>query len=588
VTEEQIFLRLIKVTEGKARHSLYERTVSLAKEYRAFVTGDRLGTYLRQFVRRESKELFKQRLSITQHVAMCVIGTVMSVFRKANRATRVRNVKYQGGSGDAKLASLEAILAGFTHDMGVDDWVNTRVLELNETDPNAWIVLEWEPFDYRTQNAKPYPFEVSSADALDYLRNQRGELLYLIARAPGAFGGERLTVYLPNKSVSLDEIKVNGTQAPPEGAREIGRRFWLVTEHPPHNLGYVPAFQVGYKRDAFTGGRSYVSPYSAAMPILHKQLKANSELDLTISLHAHPLVVRVGDPCDAAGCYGGKVYADGGEQVCTECNGTGHKKRPTTAQEEIVVTPPKSGELPDIERTILYKTPPVEFLQWMDTYVERLSEQAKRAVFNAEIFTQAQVAKTATGETLDMDSVYDTLYPYMLKVAQVWGFVVNGIADITDKRDGLTASMLIRRDGRLKGFDALLEDWKKANDTGASPLVKQQIESDIASAMYSDQPEKYQRWQTQERFNPFSGQSPEQIMYLLSSDLVLMRQKVLFSNLGYIFDGIEKARPDFYTMEQAAQDKMVENALGLILEGLQGERSGSSLADMFSGAGQTS
>ena len=568
MTEEQGFLNLFRVAEGKQKHPLYKRTCELAIEYRAFVTGDGLDKFLRQFVRRESEELFEQRKRITQHVSTSVLDAIMSAFRKAHRAARTRVLEYAGGEGDAKKAALEMILGEFTADMGVDDWVYTRVLELNETDPNALIVLEWEPFDFKRQNAKPYPFEVHSEDALDYKRDQRGELLYLIARAPGAFGGERLTLYMKNASFSLDEVKVKGTQAPPPGTRKIGQKYWLFTEHPPHGLGYVPAFRVGYKRDPLTGGNSFVAPYQPAMPILHKQLKANSELDLTRSLHAHPLVVRVGEPCDAQGCYGGKVYGEGGEHVCGTCQGTGYKKRPTTTQEEIVVTPAKTGDLPDIERTILYKTPPVEFLQWMDGHVERLTEQAKRAVFNAEIFTQTQVAKTATGENLDMDAVYDTLYPYMLKIAQVWNFVVKGVADITDKSAGLTANMLIRRDGRLKGFDALLEDWRKANETGAGPLVKRRIEADIANAMFADEPEKYQQWQTRERYNPFSGQSEGQIMYLLASDLVPKEQKVLYSNLGYIFDNVEKARPDFYSLARKDQDALVNAVVSDIVAGL--------------------
>lgn len=565
MTEEQGFLNLFRVAEGKQKHPLYKRTVEVATESRAFVTGEGLDKYLRRVVRREDDVLFTQRKDITQHIATSVLDAIMSAFHKANRAARTRVLEYAGSNGDERKAALERIFSGFTAEMGVDDWVNTRVLELNKTDPNAWIVLEWEPFDYKRENAKPYPFEVYSEDALDYKRDQRGDLLYLIARAPGAFGGERLTLYMKNASFSLDEVKVKGTQAPPPGTRKIGQKYWLFTEHPPHGLGYVPAFRVGYKRDQLTNGQSYVPPYHAAMPLLHKQLMSNSELDLTIRLHAHPLVVRVGEPCDAQGCYGGKVYGEGGEHVCGTCQGTGYKKRPTTTQEEIVVTPAKTGDLPDIERTILYKTPPVEFLQWMDGYVQRLTEQAKRAVFNAEIFTQTQVAKTATGENLDMDAVYDTLYPYMLKIAQVWNFVIKGVADITDKSAGLTANMLIRRDGRLKGFDALLEDWRKANDTGAGPLVKQRIEADIANAMFVDEPEKYHRWETRERYNPFSGQSEGQIMYLLASDLVPKEQKVLYSNLGYIFDNVEKARPDFYALARKDQDALVQEVLAAIL-----------------------
>ena len=79
-------------------------------------------------------------------------------------------------------------------------------------------------------------------------------------------------------------------------------------------------------------------------------------------------------------------------------NGSG-KKRPTSSQEEIVVSLPTSPEgLFDLEKLVAFKSPDVAIIQFQQQYVESQTREAKKAVFNTDIFSRKEIAETATSK----------------------------------------------------------------------------------------------------------------------------------------------------------------------------------------------
>ena len=50
---------------------------------------------------------------------------------------------------------------------GVDFWLRNRFLELTFTDPNAFVVIEWEAKELN-EVVEPYPYEVTSENAFYY------------------------------------------------------------------------------------------------------------------------------------------------------------------------------------------------------------------------------------------------------------------------------------------------------------------------------------------------------------------------------------------------------------------------------------
>lgn len=572
MTQQEGLLRLFDVVHEDLRHPHYNRVTEKADLYMALVTGEGLDKYLKQFARRESEELFEQRKEITQHITPPILKNILDVFQKVPRARYAKTVghKSEGGAENEKAtADLQKAMAGFWGSRSLDKWFQARYLELNAVDPNAFVVIEFEGTD-GVRLAQPYPFEVSSHGAVDF-RYTNMRLDYLIARQEKEIedGGHkskrfRYTMYLENDTLVLDPLPRHNGPTRTE-AKQVSRwngqtvvwlndAPYLLTIPAPHNIGRVPAFRVGYNRDLYTAGNTYVAPYEAAVPLLKKTLKINSEHDLAMTLTAHPYQIRYADPCGE--CQ--KGYLPGGE-MCVSCHGTG-KKTITSGQEELVLDlPTHKDDLLDLSKLLVFVAPPIDVLTFQQQAIEKISAAAIKTVFNSDVFDRAEIAETATGKNIALQNVYDTLYTMAEDYADKWVFSVDIISRIIDRHAGLVALMKFPRDFKMKDLRELFEDLKAANDSGAGPEVVRAIQNQIVSTVMQDDPLEMKRYATRERLNPFTGLTKEEIIVAINSDLAPRRSKVLYYNMGTIFDLIEEQQgPAFYDFAPQRQREIVD------------------------------
>lgn len=565
--QTEINRRLILVADGKRTHRYYDHTVERAKVYTALSTGYGISDLMKPYSRREDANLFKVRCEITNQVTPSVCSNLFAILEKAYRSFYRRELTYGSDEdGSRKTKEFEAMLAKYAGGMGVDGYCQDRILELNQTDPNTWIIQEWKDFDSVTEYAEPYPFEASSKMAVDF-EYERGKLQYLTiktfvenqsdAKKPlivltcyqnGFAATLRQTTKTSGKQTQYAAELINGSTVVIDG------REWLYFEY-RHGLE-IQAMRAGYKRDKLTSGNTFVWPVEAAEPYLLKSLKVVSELDLTAANVAMPLTIRFGDNCNAPGCDGG--YTPTG--VCNSCSGTGRKKSPTSVLEEIVITPmPESpSDMLDLSKVIHYVSPDVSILQWQEQYVDTLERKCKSAVLNSEIYNRQEIADTATGKNIDQDNANDFVYKYFRFYAKFWEFTVMSFARITSKDAGLTAYIVVNKDLKLKTLNQLLADLEQANRSGAGPATRAGIEWDIMRVMTVDNEEEFIEYQVKERFNPFSGFTDEQKLVWSQSPLIPLKKRILYANLGYIFDLIEFENPNFYSMPYEQQKVLVD------------------------------
>lgn len=571
----EINTRLIQVAAGKRKHAHYARTVELAHKYTALSTGEGLNKYMKMYSRREDEALFKQRVEITEQITPSVIANLSAILEKGYRSHYRRELGYgEDEAAEAKTAEFETLLAKYAGGIGVDRFLQERLIELNCTDPNTWIIQEWKDFDNLVEYADAYPFEASSKMAIDFAFD-RGILQYLTVQTtlPNPKDESkpliRLTCYQQNLASTLTQtgetstmpnstILLNGQTVTIEGHEWIYQEYY-------HNLGEVQAFRAGYKRDKVTKGETFVWPFEAADPYLMKSLKVVSELDLTAANVAMPLTIRYGDECKAPGCEMG-YKADG--SMCNTCAGTGKKQSPTSVMEEIVVTPMPDNpdNMLDLSRLYTHVSPDVSILEWQEAYVDKLEKKCKSAVLNSELFSKDEVAQTATGKNIDQQNANDFVYKYFRFYAESWGFTVRTVANITGKLQGLNAEIFVSRDLKLKTVGELMEELKAANESQAGPATRSSIEWDIMRATMIDSPEEFEEWQVKERFNPFSGYTEEQKMVWAQSELVPRSQRVLYANLGYIFDTLAFENEGFYRMPYETQRGLVEQMVNRIMQ----------------------
>lgn len=553
-------------------HKYHQRNTENTELYTALVSGDGLDKYMKQFHQREDDVMFKQRKDLTNHICHSVCKNVRDVEYKVPRSNSI--TKAILGSNETKIKDLKDILKKFWGRYSFDDWMSLRWIELNDTDPNAFVVIDWKEFE-PTEYAQPYPYEVSSENTYDF-QYVNNILQYLIERKVRSLETEELstfTIWDENETIRLSQMSQEEAKDllgyiydKKEKIQEISlgdvlyvyidEVFYLVSQFEPHNLDAVPAYQVGYVRDVATKGKTFLPPWWASIPILKNLINAKSELDLAEALHTFPQKVQYVNRCRNKMCNEGRLPDD---KVCPKCNGLGYEVH-TTGQDTILLPMPKDKEeMLDLEKIMHYFYPPTELLEHMDKYVDKLSRRCMQLVYNSEIYSREMIAETATGRNIDLQAVYDTLYPMVKEMAMDWEWGVTMVAKITDLDEGITAQFTFSKDFKLKSVDQYYEDLKTVTESDASFFIKSSIEDDIARLIYSDDKMAYARYNTLRRFNPFLGDSQEMIMVKISKGGIATNfNKVLYTNYKAIFDDLERENKTFWILSADKQWDLIQ------------------------------
>jgi hypothetical protein len=570
----ELFEKLLaKIVVDEVVHQDYERVTSLEEMYFSFVTGVGLDKMMERFERREDPEAFEQRKIITQHIITAVVSNITSPEQKVPRSNGMtRTLAYKDDNKFKKADELEKVLKQFWGNKSWDDWMGTRWIELNDINPNAFAIIEWKAFDPKKEVPNPYPYESKASEAVMF-EYENNILQYLVDQK-----GTTFTMYLKNQTIQavlLDEkdpmygevshtatekgvvVEINGELY----FKKSEKDYYHIAVFKPHNLDRVPAFRAGYKRDSVTDGRTFVAPYHDAVPYLKKTIKANSELDLTMCLHAFPQKIQTANRCTNTECNQGIIYRGEGENrttaTCPQCEGFGLKIHKSAQDIILVPIPDDPEEQLSLDNMARYITPEVALMEFQQRYVEYLTDECMQAVFNSEIFTRDEIATTATEKRIDLDNIYDTLYPLSVDYSKTWRFGVEVIAELVSMHKDLIARLTFSKDFKFKSKDDYIRDRRAAKEAGAPDKILRNIDDEIIRIDTADNPHEYHIFKTVESFDPFSGKNEEEIMTALTSNTVPFKIKVLYNNIGWIFDSIFMEFPEFFQMPRKKQTDIV-------------------------------
>lgn len=584
--------RLIQVAAGKRRHEHYDRTVERAAYYRALSTGANIEPYLRRYYKGTSMETFDVLCKITSQVTPSICSGFTDLLETSQRSFYRREVSFgEDEANESKTMEFEAMLKAYDGGKGMDTYLQERHLELQGIDPNTWIVEQWKPFDPVRQYAQPYPFEVSSAMALDF-DYETSILQYLTVQTykPNPANPEKPLSNLvcfqigfsstltqtTKQAVGTDLIEAFDGNLTPGASYNIGGAMWVYNEY-YDDLTEIKAKRVGYRRDMQTNGKTFVWPWVAAEPSLNHSLKITAELQFTSANVAFPTTIRFGDPCEDeehGGC-GGEGVVNG--HVCKKCGGTGTKKTATSSIEEIVVKIDTRNmdvsSMPKLSELIYRDSPDVSILDWMEAHSEKVRAQAWKDFTGSDVTERPTATQTDTATAVMVDRQKETnqVYKYFVAYASFWQFTVYAIAEITGKRDGLNAQIFVGKDLKLKTIGELMVESQEAHKTGNRALIAS-IDWDIARVVTLDSPEDFIEYQIQARFDPFSGASPDERIVLAADTNVPLSKRVLNANLGWIFKEIEIESPGFYKMPFEAQRTIVDAKVQSIIDETKGQQ----------------
>ena len=574
ITEKlKVFKKLIK---GNKRHADYARTVDLAKEYKAHVSGVGIDNYLKRFAKREDEEMFEQRKRLTNSISQSVASSLQKPFYKVARNKNVKK-KFTLKGDKTREEIVQKMILGFygTNELntkGLDFWLKNRFIELTFTDPNAFVVIEWEA---KPENVplEPYPYEVNSIDAYDYTY-KHGVLNELFTRQSETIiyldkdGAEKekvvdaFTLYEIGSSLKVVEYCPKYFEAKGiviDETRQmtfVENEIHFIATYNETNLDFIPAFRVGYIRDTATDGRTFVNPFESAMPYFRKALKAVSELDLSITLHTFPQKLQYVTKCKGKGtkkCNNGMV--SGTQTVCSECKGSGLQIH-TSGQDTIYFPLPDTpDEMFDLDKILVYKQPPIDLIKFQDDYVRNLKKDAHLSVYNSNMFLaeDPQFAKTATEVNTNTQGIFDTLFPYTEKFSEVWKTAVKVFVRLSGFLTDFELIHIFPTDLEIKTVAVLMAELKLANESEAPSYFRDAILEEIANQVYEGDELGREKHFTRHKFFPFSGKTETEIQFLMASPYVSNFTKVLYANFEAIFTDIEKAVPNFYKLNYNVQ-----------------------------------
>jgi hypothetical protein len=542
------FQELRRIITDNVTHRDYKHVCDLADEYYKMVSGDGINDLLKKIVKRETDDDFDQRKQVTNSTVPAKIASTKLTYRRVTRKRpKVRKIDWETEGDYEKLKiELEKFISIYGGDITLDKYLEQVFVDYNYSDPNAFLITEFDEFDSNKEKAKPYPFIATSQQAIMF-EFKNNILQYLVVRLPitlvdekgKEYEGSKYTIYLGTDIIVFTEVRDKPMFYTldndfPEGI-EIGGKYYAINYFNPKGKK-VPARRFGFLPDLKSHGRTFISVFDDSDAYLYKMLKIDSELDLTMALTAFPQRFRYVNPCPD--CKGGMML-DG--KTCGTCHGTGKEPIHTSTMDVVTLDLPNDPlEMIDLDKLLVTKSPPIDLLKFEKEYLEYLGGVFYLSMFNKELLTRNELTNTATEVRVTDDNINNTLRPFADALSKMWEFVVTDIATFTDMGKGLIVQHLYPTDFKLATQSELMDELKRAKDAGASTSTIAAIEDDINEMLYADRPEELKIIRIKNAYNPFRGYSEENVRLLISQNLTTHYNAVLWANLESIFNELEQ------------------------------------------------
>lgn len=617
----------LPIVADKTKHPHYGHVVKLAESlYRPMVTGKNADHLIQRFNLRESEEAHTQRKRLTELITPSISNTLMSPARKVPKVKPVVDTATFGPEAKEKDEKLNTAVKSFYGGKSVDHYFSSVLIDQSAIDPNGFCLVLFNSSDGAYEAPKAYPVLISSEDAWDY-EFLNGNLYWLMVHRAIEFDekakpgeekakptkgkaktktkkkGHAFWLYTDQHHLYFTQVDSAKVSAPLEGllmdanGRPVepgsvqvasGENDANVYYYRPnqnelyevrayeHGTGMVQGFRLGYVPDQSTKAATCVNIWNAAVPYMLKGIKAGSELDISAALHAFLQKIQYANQCRGSQDEQGNAYEcnagrkPGGEK-CPSCNGTGYEVH-TSGQDHITLRMPRSKEDAfDLGQLVHYVQMPVDTIKWQDEYVTKLERSCYAAVYNSDRFRDPNANTTATGDIIDLQSVYDALKPLADWYSQSRVLVYKLLASFVVGKDSVKTLQVAHEFPRNMRFETLAERVKLLGEmrtAGASASALAQVNEDILEDLYIDDPAALKKAKVMASFDPFLGKSEGAIVSMISQDLTTKENKVLWTNFAYVFAEAEERAAEkkdeqgqpvnFWNMERGAQQEMVD------------------------------
>lgn len=577
-------------------HPFYDDVVEYANLCTALISGEGCKDLLQQIVTRETGEQFQLRGKLFYPLPPSICAKARVPFTQVTRVDgTITETSWEGETGpdNPKKKKLTDAFDKFYGERSFEDYLNERFLDLNRTDPNAFVVVEFEPFDPVSDRAKPYPLEIFSDQAINYGKTF-DRVDWLIAKFPHTYTdtqgnsveGKRFVMYFGwvfdmrqiEHDEKLPEIAVmpDGKSNPPAKFRINTESYELITNAPFSNR-QKPEFQglqVGHKHHPDVKKPWYVSSIHPGINRMLSTLKAGSEEGLVWALLAHPRLFMFlpkceGDAENDDSCIDGKSRKTG--KNCAVCNGAG-RRLPSGVLDAMTFPLPDSKEevAVALKDMVHHHSPDVAIIQALSEHLRKIEEEALHDIFTSTTHERGKVTATATEIGVDAEARNNAVLPYARKYSHAFGKLGRITAAFVDADKGLTIRKSIPEDLGMESLQQMLANLQVAKPVG-SPDIVGHLDERIMVKMLTNRPLELKKYHVRKRFRPLTSVSEDMRASAIASGDVTLYDKTLLLQENEIYAAMDTI-PNFYYLEESEQAKLIRAKVEEIMDRIKEEK----------------
>lgn len=560
-TSGELFDIVVDTIRYTKRHQHYKETVDHARFCHQIMTGDDQKELLVKF-KRENEKQEQQRIRITNSRTQYAAGKIFAVFDEVERSDNVVEVIRYDQESEANqkaLEEIEELLDKFWGEQKAINYVYEAVKRLNFYDPNAFLIVNFTPFEAKLQKTDfVYPIEVYSEQAIRY-EYSNGVLLYLLfyqedqiedrddKGAPVMKTVKNYYLFAKDTSFEFLELPENYTEADlmsgyqiieidiinPGEQQEQPNRPSQIPHRTKNTKTFqyrqydtkskrIPVMRVGYMLDARTRNATCVSPLQKAEKLFYDLIWTKSEYDLAKALHWFYQKFIYAPECNYIDPHDNDNYCQRGEltgtgKKCPNCDGTGMLVHTTVQDVIILKMPNQAEEIVPLSNMVHYENIDISIGKHLQEDFKSIEADIFKAVFNSQAFDRSEIAVTATEKTLDLRAVKNALISFANQCSRVYKFIIEMAAIYTDNDEGLIIQHKHPRDFKLETIEDLVAKRKNAIDSGAPYHIIRNIDMGIMELQNQDNPEVLQMMMAREKFRPFREKNDTERMFILAA-----------------------------------------------------------------------
>lgn len=572
--------KVIQVIKGY-RHKNYERTVQIADFAKKIVTGVGYGELVIGYKLRETGEMIKQRIHITQNRTTAIEEKTAGFLRQAFRKDKL---KFKTNHKDG--GTLERV-GQHTRRFGKDgqtaiEYCEQSALFYARVDPNVFYWVRhvknskdeyFEPIIF--ESAQIYDFKIKKGDINFAVTGDHETVTYQKGQAnKKKQESKNLKIYYYfgegtiETSIEWNKDIATGSSYYEQFSDEVMQNktdvdnvsYITITE--PYDSKVMPISRIGYKYDLQTNREVYVTYFDGAVPQFKQLVKIGSEYDLSLTLHAFLQKVGYYVPCDhavgASRCVNGTMQPE--ESTCQMCHGTGQKVA-TTSQESIMIKFPDVNDTVSIspKDLVWYIQLPIDIVRLQKEIVDEYEPEITKTIYGVDMGKDLSSNGARTAEEVRgfNDKAQDAIYDFTKSPKRMFLHTMEVITSTLGVQD-FTTELEYSPEYDLQSEASLLADLKRANEASASSEIINNIKDRIVNKQNRADTTLMRIYKAMRQFEPFAGvpqaTKDQLLLSLPSSDL----QKATYFNFSQITERIMENAATFLEKDRKGQQAEID------------------------------